>query len=218
MLGVTTITKRITALNPSTKKKRVSRRKAAGKSNNRGESMKRRHGKNRRHRATPLRRRRRPNPSVSAAPRRRRRSNPVAHSRRRRSNPSASSRITASAVARGAVVAGASFIAARELPQMLLKEKNTGLIGYAANLATGVGISMAAKAFGSKKDVFPALIGAGMAVLSRAMSDQTPIGRALAQPLSGIGDPNTITGTQQARQFLQRVQTQAAAARKIKAA
>jgi hypothetical protein len=84
----------------------------------------------------------------------------------------------------GAVVNG---IATRMVPQMLLGANNTGIVGYAANAATGlVGAWLASKL--SPKVGHGALLGAAVAVASRILSDtmgQNALGGGMSGDMGG---------------------------------
>lgn len=79
------------------------------------------------------------------------------------------------------------LVIARQLPQMLLKEKNQGAMGYLANLATAViaGI-LGAKTLGADAGT-GLLIGGGLMVVNRVMTEKlSPVGQVLS--ITGLGD------------------------------
>jgi len=120
----------------------------------------------------PLRRRRRHH-------HRRRRSNG-----RRRSNPSIrelTSGNMLSLVGGGA----AGFFGARMIPQNLpmLSQYNTGFVGYALNALSGLGVSMLLGKFVSRSARTGALVGTGVAVVARFVTD-----RFSGSSMSGLGD------------------------------
>ena len=125
--------------------------------------------------------RRRSNPfSLFAAPRRRRRShrrraNP--HRRHRRRNPGAYSAVKqfASGSMLSMIGGGAAgFFGARFIPQNVpfLAQYNTGLTGYALNIASGLGVSWAVSKFWNRQAGVGAMVGTGLAVLSRILVEQ----------------------------------------------
>jgi hypothetical protein len=85
------------------------------------------------------------------------------------------------------VVGVLAYFIARQLPQILLKQKNTGWVGYVSNLVTALGTAAAANKMLGPTLGQAAFVGGGMYLVSRVSNEQTPIGRTLA--LSGIGDP-----------------------------
>lgn len=79
------------------------------------------------------------------------------------------------------------LLAARQLPQLLLGSRNTGLIGYAANIVTALMAgALAGAAFGAPAGA-SVMIGGGLYTVTRGLTEQTAIGRHLV--LSGAGDP-----------------------------
>ena len=66
------------------------------------------------------------------------------------------------------VVAGAA--GARMIPQMILGSGNTGIVGYGANAASGIGISWLLKSF-SPRMAHGAMLGAVAAIAMRIISD-----------------------------------------------
>lgn len=124
----------------------------------------------------------------SAKKHRRAKRNPTGRRRRRSSNPSVASVIGSP---RDLVVSGfsglASAVATRQLPQMLLADKNTGWTGYVANMATAVVSAWGLGAVFGPAAGRGALIGGTVIVLDRVLSEQvSPIGPYLK--LSGVGD------------------------------
>jgi len=123
-------------------------------------------------------RRRRHNPTrylMAPNPRRRshrrRRYAPI--SRRRRSNPEFG--VTTERLLPLLVGGAGGFFGARLIPQNLpfLAQHNTGISGYALNAASGFAVSYALKFW--KRDAFiGGLVGTGLAVIARIMTDQNP--------------------------------------------
>src|SRR5271170_402320 len=84
----------------------------------------------------------------------------------------------------GAVING---VATRLIPQALLGANNTGIVGYAANAATGLAGAWLASKF-SPKAGHGALLGAAVAVASRILSDtmgQNALGGGLSGDMGG---------------------------------
>lgn len=90
-------------------------------------------------------------------------------------------------------VAGlAAALATRQLPQMLLSTANTGMEGYAANLATALVATWLAGAFAGPKAAWGAITGGMVILLDRVLSENvSPIAPYLA--LSGVGDPTAMS-------------------------
>jgi hypothetical protein len=79
------------------------------------------------------------------------------------------------------------LVATRQLPQLLLKDKNTSYIGYASNAVTAVAASYAAKKFANEALGNAVLIGGGLYLVNRILTEQlSPVGQVLS--LSGVGD------------------------------
>jgi hypothetical protein len=81
-----------------------------------------------------------------------------------------------------------AYFATRQVPQMVLKARNVGWIGYLANLATALTCASAAGKYFGPAAGQSAFVGGGMYLFGRVLNDQTPYGARLA--LSGIGDPS----------------------------
>jgi hypothetical protein len=85
------------------------------------------------------------------------------------------------------VAAGGGFVATKQIPQVALKSRNVGWVGYLANTiaaflaAAGIGAAFGPRAGGA------ALVGGGLAIVARAAEEFTPLGQHLM--LSGVGDP-----------------------------
>jgi hypothetical protein len=81
-----------------------------------------------------------------------------------------------------------AYFATRQVPQIVLKTRNTSWLGYLGNLLTALGCAgVAAKYFGPQAGQ-SAFVGGGMYLFGRVLNDQTPYGNALN--LSGVGDPH----------------------------
>lgn len=85
------------------------------------------------------------------------------------------------------VAAAGGFVATKQIPQVALKTRNTGVLGYGANVvaallaAAGIGAAFGPRAGGA------ALVGGSLAIVARAAEEFTPLGQHLR--LSGVGDP-----------------------------
>ncbi len=125
---------------------------------------------------------------------RHRKSNPVTKSRRRHRNPSGLAATIGSPkdLITGGMAGLVSAIATRQLPQMILNDKNTGVEGYAANIATALLAAWGAGTFLGPAAGRGALIGGMVIVLDRVLSEQvSPIASYLS--LSGVGDANAYS-------------------------
>ena len=105
---------------------------------------------------------------------------------RRRGNPSILTKPVG--MAKAAAIAGGSLILTRQLPQLILGAKNTGLLGYATNIATMIAATILAGMAAGKEAGFAAGIGGGLYTLTRFLNEYfSPIGKYLS--LSGVGVP-----------------------------
>lgn len=132
-------------------------------------------------RSSTHRKARRPNPFGGARKR---------HARRRR-NPSPMSMSGTSSILKGGFYALVGLVIARQLPQMVLGARNTGVIGYGSNLlATVIAAMVGTKFLGPDAGKYIA-VGGGVYVVNRALTDNlSPVGKVLS--LSGIGDHNAL--------------------------
>ena len=112
---------------------------------------------------------------------------------RRRRNPNTATRLLSRPVTvlkTGAFALG-GLVATRQLPQLLLKDKNTGIIGYLANLVTALIVGAGTSRFAGKEAGTAAGIGGALYLANRIISENfSPIPKALA--LSGIGDAQAV--------------------------
>jgi hypothetical protein len=84
------------------------------------------------------------------------------------------------------VIAGA--VGVRSLTQMLLKDKNTGVMGYAANAIGSLVVGWAAGKATKSQDVAAMVTLGGMVgLVLRILQDVTPIGQYVNLQLSGLG-------------------------------
>ena len=85
-----------------------------------------------------------------------------------------------------------SAVATRQLPQMVLNEKNEGVLGYFANAATGLAVTLLANQFISTPAAISAVTGSGVIIADRLITENmSPVGKYLS--LSGIGDPAAVS-------------------------
>jgi|DewCreStandDraft_4_1066084.scaffolds.fasta_scaffold03500_23 hypothetical protein len=118
---------------------------------------------------------RRPNPFIKMKTRR----------AKRRSNPS----ITRGPLnlAKSGAIALLGLVATRQIPQLALQTRNTGLVGYAANFATAAVAGALAGRFWNRDAGKLIFIGGSLYTVSRILTEQfSPIGRYFS--LAGIGD------------------------------
>jgi hypothetical protein len=115
---------------------------------------------------------------------RRRKSPKTMHHRRRRQNPAG---IPLRDFGWGGAGVLGGFLGSAALPQMFLGGGNTGVAGYAATAAAGIGLTILTHMFTKNKAlVFGVGAGAAANLLRRVISDQTPFGGYLSAP--GMGD------------------------------
>lgn len=115
----------------------------------------------------------------------RRHSNPHRSMHRRRSNPGMLTGATS--ILKDGFYALVGLVVSRQLPQMVLGTKNTGVIGYAANFAATLVAAMVGAKFLGKEAGKMIGVGGGIYTVNRVIQDQfSPIGQVLS--LSGIGD------------------------------
>lgn len=118
-------------------------------------------------------RRRRRNPLKLFGGHRRRRHNPrrflARHYRHRRRNPMLAAPLTQVLPLAGWAIVGG--VATRTLPQLLLKDKNTGLYGYGANALTALGVSMALGKFIGSQAGLGSLLGGITMLAGRLIAD-----------------------------------------------
>ena len=86
----------------------------------------------------------------------------------------------------GAIGAIAYFVT-RQVPQAVLKARNTSWMGYGANLLTALGSAAVADKYFGPTAGTAAFVGGGMYLVGRVANDQTPFGKTLN--LQGLGDP-----------------------------
>jgi hypothetical protein len=86
-----------------------------------------------------------------------------------------------------AVVVIASAVASKVGAQMVLQGKNTGLMGYAGNLAAGAALYFAAKAAKAPDHVLSSIAGGtAVQIVLRGINDYTPLGEYVKD--LGMGD------------------------------
>lgn len=80
------------------------------------------------------------------------------------------------------------LVAARQIPQMILQANNTGIWGYAANIATAAIVAWIGGRFVGREAGNAMLLGGGLFVVNRVIGDYfSPVQKYLS--LSGVGDP-----------------------------
>jgi len=137
--------------------------------------------------------------TMAKTPHKKKKANGGAHTRRatnsskrtgrRRRNPGELGRTIGNTkeLVTGSVAGLISAVATRQVPQMILNTGNTGMEGYAANLATALVTTWAAGKFAGPAAGRGALIGGMVILLDRVVSDNvSPISSYLS--LSGVGD------------------------------
>src|SRR5882672_210834 len=176
------------------RRKRAKRNPAAGGGELLLMNPKRRRVRNRSRASRPkrrYRRRRASNPtSYAARPVRRRRHHAarafVVHRRRRSSNPLALGGRELVPTALWAIAGG---VATRAIPQLLLKDSNTGIFGYGANALTAVALSWAAERFVGRNAAVGVLVGGAVMLGGRLIAD------FFGKSLVSFGDVFGTTGT-----------------------
>lgn len=108
--------------------------------------------------------------------------------RRRRSNPEGIVK-TGTSIVKNGFLALAGLVATRQIPQMVLGAQNTGIYGYASNLAVIVGSTYLAHKMLGKEAAMVVGIGGAAYVVDRILSENfAPVSSLLS--LSGYGDFN----------------------------
>lgn len=107
--------------------------------------------------------------------------------------------------AKSAAVAFGGMVASREGAQMLLGANNNGTKGYLTQLGVGAAVSLVVGRVVSKQAGAAAMTGSVLSVLHRVVSDKyMPVPAVAALPLSGVGDPMTITSAPAQVAYLRR--------------
>jgi hypothetical protein len=115
-----------------------------------------------------------------------RRRNPIILLRRRhrRRNPDMGAPVR---LLKTGTLALIGLVATRQVPQMLLGSRNTGIVGYIANAATALASAALARRMAGHDAAEAVGIGGAMYLANRIISEQlTPVGKVLS--LQGIGD------------------------------
>lgn len=108
--------------------------------------------------------------------------------RRRRKNPSFSVLDKPVELLKDGSYALLGLVGTRQIPQLVLKEKNTGWVGYVANAATAVMLAYGAGKFLDPESTKSVLIGGGTYLVNRILTEQiSPIGKYVALS-AGVGD------------------------------
>lgn len=107
---------------------------------------------------------------------------------RRRRNPGNGPLSKGLDFAKTGLAALVGLVLTRQLPQMVLKEKNSGAMGYGANVVTAVASAALASRFAGRQIGAAVGVGGALYVANRILSEQvSPVGKVLS--LSGLGDP-----------------------------
>lgn len=179
----------VTTMAKATKRRRTN---ASRKSNGQFQARRHKTTTRRRRRTNPFRANRshrshRPRTRVREVIKYRTRTRTNRYAKRRRNgyrrNPSVKG---SSSLLINSAIAAANAIGSRWVPQFFLGANNTGVMGYGANIATGLVGAWVAKKFMGKSAGYAALLGLGISILLRAANDFTPWGTALS--LNGFGD------------------------------
>lgn len=142
------------------------------------------HTTKRRRKATSTTFRRKANPATVRAHRRGRRAG-------RRRNPNFVKQT--GGFFRMGIVAVLAALVTRQVPQIVLKDKNQGIIGYLANMLTAMGVSVATSRVLGKQDGLAAGIGGATYTVTRMASENfSPAMQALS--LAGLGDVTAHVG------------------------
>jgi hypothetical protein len=110
---------------------------------------------------------------------------PMARGKRRKQNPGYVK--TVSRIVMLGFWALVGLVLTRQLPQMLLGPRNTGFVGYLANIGVAAGASMIALRVAGEDAATGMAVGGGVYVVNRGIQEHlSPIGKYLS--LSGLGD------------------------------
>lgn len=131
----------------------------------------------------------------AAAPKRRNGSRPLPPTKQKKRRNGARG-VTGKAVGflRMTLVALIAAFATRQVPQWLLGARNTGYVGYAANIATALSAAALAGKFASRQDSVFALVGGAVMTGSRVISEKFGSGPIRQLALSGVGDASALSG------------------------
>ena len=116
--------------------------------------------------------------------------NPSTYKKSRRRNPTVGRVVSGFGMNAG--IALVALVGTRQIPQMLLGENNTGIYGYAANLAATLALAYAAHFAAGPAAAQAALIGGGLYLVNRILTEKVaPIGQYLS--LTGLGDASAAS-------------------------
>ena len=101
----------------------------------------------------------------------------------RRRNPGGES---TSSLIQQSIFGAAGAVGSRMLPQIVLGSNNTGIMGYGANIVSGLILAWGGRKFFGRSAGNAALAGAGIALVLRLIQDFTPWGSTVS--LNGMGD------------------------------
>jgi len=112
--------------------------------------------------------------------------------RRRNPSPTKAIRRGGDVLKTGAFALG-GLVLTRQIPQAIFGSRNSGVLGYAMNIATAILAATVVSKFSSKQAGAAVAIGGGLYTVERILSEQlTPLGKALS--LSGVGDARAHGG------------------------
>lgn len=105
--------------------------------------------------------------------------------RRSRRNPTIAG-VNVAELAKIGVYAAIGGVATRSLTQMVLSDKNQGLMGYGANIAASLGLAFLAGKFGGREAMIGVAAGGFSATIMRIWSEK--VSGSSAAALTGLGD------------------------------
>lgn len=115
--------------------------------------------------------------------------------RRRNPNRTSSSVAMGASALKSGLIALVGLVITRQLPQMALGAKNTGIMGYLANVVAMLVASAGASRLAGSAAGASVAVGGGLYIANRVLSEQfSPIGKYLS--LSGVGDAHAASPAQ----------------------
>lgn len=131
--------------------------------------------------------RRKSNPAVAKVGGRRRRNYGARHHIRRRGrNPFAIAGLSGGNLLKVGIGAAAGAVGTRGITQAILQDKNTGAMGYGANLLAALGLAYATDRFAGRDYAIGVAGGGFAALILRIWSEQ--VSQSMPAALSGLGD------------------------------
>lgn len=123
------------------------------------------------------------NPATKAKPKRKRQTSTALVVRKKRPNP----RIRPVGALQLGLTALVGLVITRQAPQVLLKARNKGIVGYASNFVAALLASWGASKFLKRETGEAVMIGGMLYLVNRVLQEQlSPVGKVLS--LAGIGD------------------------------